>query len=171
MQLDQLSPKSEGKDAIRAVIETCRGSRNKFSYDPNEQVFTLKKMLPEGHVFPFDFGFIPQTKGEDGDPFDVLVLLDEPAFPGCVVECRLIGVVRAKQSKEGKMLRNDRFLAVARTSQHYRRIRTAGDLDPEMLEQIQQFFVSYQEQLGNKFKIEAVLGAPKARQLIARAVR
>src|SRR4051812_28843288 len=84
MRLDRIAPTAEGSASVRVVIEPSRGCRNKYSYEPKERVFVLKKVLPEGHVFPFDFGFIPRTKGEDGDPLDVLVLMDEPAFPGCV---------------------------------------------------------------------------------------
>lgn len=125
----------------------------------------LKKVLPEGHVFPFDFGFIPRTKGDDGDPIDVLVMMDEPAFSGCVVECRLVGVVRAKQTKNNKTVRNDRFIAAAESSLHSKRIEDVGDLDPNMLEQIQHFFISYNEEAGKKFKVEEILGAKKARAL------
>ena len=162
MRLDKLSPRGDGKHLLRVVIETPRGSRNKYSYDGEDGVFVLKKVLPEGHVFPFDFGFIPRTKGEDGDPLDVLVMMDEPTFPGCVVECRLIGVLRAKQSKKGKRLRNDRFIAVEATSLHFKSIADLDDLEPAMLEQIQHFFVSYNEGAGKTFKIDALLGAKKA---------
>jgi inorganic pyrophosphatase len=77
--------------SIEVVIETPKGSRNKFKYDPISHRFKLSKVLPEGMVFPHDFGFVPNTKGPDGDPIDVLVLVDEPTFPGCSLECRLIG--------------------------------------------------------------------------------
>jgi inorganic pyrophosphatase len=173
MQLEKIYPRGEERHLFRAVIETSRGSRNKYSYDADERVFVLKKVLPEGHVFPFDFGFIPRTKGEDGDPLDVLVMMDEPAFAGCVVECRLIcvvecrliGVLRAKQSKKHKMLRNDRFVAVAETSLNFKRLKDIEDLEPDMLQQVQQFFVSYNTQAGKKFKVEKILGAKKAREL------
>jgi inorganic pyrophosphatase len=171
MQLDQISPRGEGKHTVRVVIETSRGSRNKYSYDAEERVFRLKKVLPEGHVFPFDFGFIPQTKGEDGDPIDVLVMMDEPAFAGCVVECRIIGVLRAKQSKRRKMIRNDRFIAVAESSLHYTAVKDIEDLDDAMLAQIEQFFVSYNEQAGKTFKVEKTLGAKKARKLVQAVIR
>src|SRR3954469_24414188 len=68
MRLDRLTPGEKGAKTVRVVSETSRGCRNKSSYAPEERVFLLKKTLPEGHVFPFDFGFIPRTKGEDGDP-------------------------------------------------------------------------------------------------------
>jgi inorganic pyrophosphatase len=78
-------PKKSGEDSIKVIIETPKGSRNKFKYDPDLRMFKLSKVLLEGMVFPYDFGFVPSTKGEDGDPVDVLVLMDEPTFPGCLL--------------------------------------------------------------------------------------
>jgi len=75
---------------VQVVIETPKGSRNKFAFDTDQHVFILKKVLPEGMVFPHDFGFIPSTRAEDGDPIEVLILMDEPAYPGCVVPARLV---------------------------------------------------------------------------------
>src|SRR5258707_11207286 len=81
-----LSPFDEDDDEIfTVVIETPRGSRNKYSFDPDKKVYMLKKVLPAGMAFPYDFGFVPSTVGGDRDPVDVLVLMDEPAFPGCVL--------------------------------------------------------------------------------------
>src|SRR5881398_2938674 len=86
-----LKPINRDKDdAIHVVVETPKGSRNKFAFEPKLGVFKLKKVLPEGMVFPYDFGFIPSTKAEDGDPIDVLLLMDEPAYPGCLIECRVV---------------------------------------------------------------------------------
>src|SRR5215471_19324706 len=86
-----LSSWSKSK-TIRVVIETPKGSRNKYALDADNKVFVLKKVLPAGMEFPYDFGFVPSTRADDGDPVDVLVLMDEPAFPGCVLTCRPIGV-------------------------------------------------------------------------------
>src|SRR5216110_2920921 len=104
------------KDLVQVVIETPRGSRNKYAFDPDQRVFRMKKVLPEGMVFPHDFGFIPSTKAQDGDPLDVLLFMDQSAFPGCVVEARLVGVIEGEQSEDGEKKRNDRLLAVANTS-------------------------------------------------------
>src|SRR6201996_654635 len=82
----------EDKQLLQVIIETPRGSRNKFAYDPKQQVFAVKAVLPAGMAFPYEFGFVPSTKADDGDPVDVLVLMDEPAFPGCTLMCRPIGV-------------------------------------------------------------------------------
>lgn len=165
MDLNQISPRGE-RGTFRVVIETCRGSRNKYSYQPDFGTFLLKKVLPEGHVFPFDFGFIPQTKGGDGDPLDVLVIMDAPAFAGCVVECRLIGVLQAEQTSEGKRVRNDRYLAVAANSVNFGRYHDVSDLPAEMTGQIRHFFVSYNQMAGVEFKPLQLLGAQPAADLI-----
>src|SRR5205809_751086 len=100
------------KATCTAIIETPKGSRNKFAYDPETGLFKLGGLLPEGMQFPFDFGFVPSTLGEDGDPLDVLVLMDAPAHVGCQVDTRIVGVIAAKQTERGKTTRNDRPLAV-----------------------------------------------------------
>src|SRR5437762_12387773 len=101
------------KHECRVIIETPKGRRSKFSYDPKFNLFALGGLLPEGLAFPYDFGFIPSTLGDDGDPLDVLVLMDEPTHVGCLVEVRLIGVMEAVQAKNGKRTRNDRLIGIA----------------------------------------------------------
>ena len=91
---------SKDKQLLRVVIETPKGSRNKFAYNAEEHIFELKKVLPAGMYFPHDFGFVPSTRADDGDPVDVLVLMDEPAFPGCVLKCRPIGVILGEQGEK-----------------------------------------------------------------------
>jgi len=91
----RLPPFDDESGTLNAVVETIAGSRNKFAYDEKLGLFRLKGVLPAGASFPFDFGFVPSTKGEDGDPLDVLVLMDEPAFAGCLVPARLLGVTPA----------------------------------------------------------------------------
>src|SRR3954453_20605872 len=108
-----LSPfDKQDKQLLRVVIETPKGSRNKFSYDSEEHIFVLKKVLPSGMTFPYDFGFVPSTQAEDGDPLDVLVLMDEPAFPGCILSCRVIGVIEGEQGEKKSKVRNDRIIAI-----------------------------------------------------------
>ena len=129
---------------LQVVIETPRGSRNKFKYDSATQSFKLSKVMPEGMVFPYDFGYVPSTKAEDGDPLDVLVLTDEPLFCGCSVDCRLIGVIQAEQEQEGEKYRNDRLVAVAMQSLLYSQLKSLEELQPIVLKQIEDFFVNYQ---------------------------
>jgi inorganic pyrophosphatase len=92
-------PPEDGDGKIQVVIETPKGSRNKYSFDPEIRIFPLKKVLPAGMTFPYDFGFGPSTKAEDGDPTDILVLMDEPAFPGCLLKCRIIGTASLPSNK------------------------------------------------------------------------
>ena len=93
-------PSFDKEKKVQVVIETPKGSRNKYAWDREQQIFALKKVLPEGMAFPHDFGFIPSTEGDDGDPIDVLVLMDQPVFTGCLVKARLIGVIEGKQAEK-----------------------------------------------------------------------
>ena len=136
---------------LNAIIETPKGARNKFSYDERLGLFRLKKVLPAGAVFPFHFGFIPGTWGEDEGPLDVLVLMEEPAFPGCLVPSRLLGVLEAEQTKHGKCLRNDRFIAVADKMPSLTHYKELKDLEFQLLSQIEHFFVSYNAAEGKQF--------------------
>jgi inorganic pyrophosphatase len=129
---------------LNAVVEATRGSRNKFKYDESHGLFVLHGVLPAGSSFPFDFGFVPQTIGDDGDPLDVLVLMDEPAFPGAVVPSRLIGVIEALQQKpEEEAERNDRLIAVASKAHQYGDASSLEDLPSNLVVEIEEFFVSY----------------------------
>src|SRR3954454_21531629 len=96
---------------FRAVIETPKGSRSKFDYDPDSGLFLLAGLVPAGMSFPLSFGFIPSTRAEDGDPLDVMVLHDETIPVGCLVSVRLRGVIKADQPEDGATVRNDRLLA------------------------------------------------------------
>lgn len=98
---------------LNVIIETPKGSRNKYKYDQKHRLCALSKILPTGNTFPYDFGYIPSTAGQDGDPLDVLVLMDEVVFPGCLITARLIGVIKAEQTDDGDKIRNDRLLALA----------------------------------------------------------
>jgi inorganic pyrophosphatase len=126
--------------AINVVVETPRGSRNKYKYDEKLGLFRLNRVLFAGASFPFDFGFIPGTRGGDGDPLDVLVLMDEPAFPGCLVRARAIGVLRA--TKDGKA--NHRVIAVSLDAKGWSAYRDLVDLPRSMVNEIERFFDSIQ---------------------------
>jgi inorganic pyrophosphatase len=98
------------------------GSRNKYSYDPDCDCMELSTVLPGGMIFPYDFGFIPSTLGEDGDPLDILILMEAPVVPGCIVRTRVIGGIEAKQKeKGGSWTKNDRLIAVATHAQTYQK--------------------------------------------------
>ena len=156
---------------LNVVVETPRGSRNKFKFEEDSGLFVLGGVLGAGLSFPFDFGFIPSTKGEDGDPLDVLVLMDEPAFCGCLVRCRLIGVIEAEQTEKGKTERNDRLIAVASKSRDHEDIESISDLSPNLLKEIQHFFVSYNQVKGKRFKVVGRHGPKRAMRLVRGAMK
>jgi len=152
---------------LNVLIETPQGCRTKFKFSPEKGIFLVDKLLPEGSVFPFDFGFLPSTHGDDGDPLDILVLMEEPAFPGCLVAARLIGVIEAEQTdKEGKTIRNDRLVGVACVSFRYRDVEALRDLPTVVLEQVEHFFIAYNEQEGRRFRPLGRFGPNRAEKLI-----
>src|SRR6201993_2103092 len=116
------------KGVCRAIVETPKGCRNKFDYDPESNLFMLGGLLPERMMFPFDFGFIPSTLGDDGDPLDILVLMDAPAHVGCLIDVRLVGIISAEQIEDGDKEVNDRLLGVAIHSYDHEGIATVKDV-------------------------------------------
>jgi inorganic pyrophosphatase len=148
----QLPPFDEKTGALNAIVDTPKGSRNKFKFDAEKRTFKLSGTLPLGNSFPFDFGFIPSTLGEDGDELDVLILMDEPAFTGCLVPSKLIGVIEANQTEAGETSRNDRLIAIAAGSRNYSHIRFLGDLNSNVIHEIEHFFVSYNDSKGKRFR-------------------
>jgi inorganic pyrophosphatase len=163
-----LDPK---KRTCRAIIETPRGKRNKFDYDPALDLFVLGGLLPEGMVFPFDFGFVPATLGGDGDPLDILVLMDAPAHVGCLLDVRIIGVINARQSERGRKETNDRLIGVAIHSYDHEKMESLDDLNRSFLSQLEEFFVSYNKQRGKKFRIIGTGGPQKAIKVLKKAAR
>lgn len=159
------------EEELNVIIETPKGSRNKFNYDPELRLFKLGGVLPSGAVFPFDFGFVPSTVGGDGDPLDVLVLMDAPAFTGCLVNARLVGVIEAEQTeRDGETTRNDRLIAVAAESRLMRKVRSLGGLNESLLDEIEHFFVSYNQAKGKEFKPLGRFGPTRARKLVEEGI-
>src|SRR5438477_8063405 len=150
------------KRVCRAIIETPKGFRNKCDYDPDSGLFKLGGLLPEGMMFPFDFGFVPSTLAEDGDPVDIMVLMDAPAHVGCLIEVRIIGIINAEQSEDGKTETNDRLLGVAIHSYDHEDLESINDVSKTRLDQLEQFFNSYNKQRGKKFTVTGTGGPKKA---------
>jgi inorganic pyrophosphatase len=164
--LSKLKPFDRKSGNLNVVIDTPKGSRNKYAFDFQIDAYKLKAVLPHGSVFPFDFGSIPGTIAEDGDPLDVLVLMDEPVFIGCLIETRLLGVIEAEQTENGKTERNDRLIAVAAESHTNGTLKSLEELDSKFLDEIEHFFVYYNDARGKKFKPTARKGPAAAERLI-----
>lgn len=155
------------KKSCHAIVETPKGSHHKFDYDPELGCFELKRTLPEGMTFPLDFGFIPSTLANDGDPVDVLVVLDFPAELGALVKVRLIGAIRAEQrEKNGRWDENDRLIAVAEHSRTLANINSLDDLGPTTLDQLIAFFEQYNKLDGKEFRPAKMGDAKDARALV-----
>jgi inorganic pyrophosphatase len=168
---DRLPSRHRKTGGYLAVIEATQGSRNKMKYDTGLGVFGLHAVLPLGTAFPYDFGFIPGTLGDDGDPLDVLVFMDEPAPVATIAPCRLVGVIEATQTREGRRVRNDRLLAVALHSHRYERCRSLRDIGREVLEEIELSLQFYNAQKGARFKPLRRSGPRRAKALVAQGER
>lgn len=155
---------------MNAVIETPKGSRVKYAYDPESGLLKLDRAFPEGMVFPFNFGFIPGTKAEDSDPLDILILNEEPLFPGCLVKTRLLGVILAKQTENGETVRNDRLIGLALLKDNSTSPESVK-FDKRTAREIEQFFLSYNKLGGRRFKVQGESGSAKAMAIVKRYQR
>lgn len=157
------------RGTCRAVIETPKGSRSKYTYDAAVRAFELTGLLPAGMSFPLDFGFIPATLAEDGDPLDVLVIGDEPSAVGCFVTVRILGVIEAEQTEHGETVRNDRLVARVAKSISYGHAAHIDDLGALFVDHLGRFFVNYNALKGKGFKVLRVAGPERAAELIRQA--
>jgi inorganic pyrophosphatase len=164
---DKLGAWDGDSGRLNVVIETPKGSCNKFDFNHRQGLFELGKVLPKGMAFPYDYGFVPGTIGADGDPLDVLVLMDEPAFPGCKVLCRLIGVIEEEQiNKLGKRVRNDRLIAIAQESRNDKATNSVKQLSDHLMAELEHFFSAYHAMDGHRCQILGVHGPKKAEKLV-----
>jgi inorganic pyrophosphatase len=160
----------ESRD-VNAIVDTPQGSQNKFKYDEESGLFMLGGAMPAGVVFPFEFGFIPSTAGGDGDPLDLLILMDAPTFVGCLVRARLIGVIMAEQTEKGKTERNDRLVAVAVKSRRHEHVQALRELPNQVLSEIEHFFISYNVIKEKEFKPLGRYGPARALALVREGER
>lgn len=159
------------KHILNVIIETPRGSRNKYKFDERLGIFTVHRVLPAGSAFPYDFGFLSGTLAEDGDPIDVLVLMDEPAMPGCVVQARIAGIMKASQKEKRRPKeRNDRIIAVAIEAHDYSDIHHIKDINKHLLRELEEFFVDYHRANNSDFVVKGYRGPREARRAIEKSI-
>jgi inorganic pyrophosphatase len=165
--LTKLPHKLDAKNgSCRAIVETPKGRRGKLDYDEKSGLFRLKTLLPDGMSFPLDFGFVPSTLCDDGDPLDVMVLADEANLPGTLLDVRLIGVIEAEEIEHGKAERNDRLIAAASVSHLYAKVTSAADLDAAFIDNLVQFWINKDRLEGKVFRSLGVKGPAEAVALV-----
>ena len=160
--MERLKPDFRNDDTVRVVIETPRGSRHKYAWNDELKAFELRSTLPSGMTWPYDYGFIPGTTGGDGDPLDILVLMDEPTFPGCILRARLIGAFVVEKNGE----RNDRYVGCLLPSQEASLstdgYRTLEDLPQQLLAELENFLQMYSAQKGNDVRVAGRMDASRS---------
>jgi inorganic pyrophosphatase len=138
-------PAFDAHESVHVVVGTPRGATAKFKYDPDLDAITLSRPLVDGVAYPYDWGFVPSTKGPDGDPVDAIIVWDRASYPGVVIPCRLIGVLAAEQNsrtKPGTRERNDRLIAVPAGAPRHAHIADIADLPRRHLEELEAFFAA-----------------------------
>ena len=157
---------------VRAIVETPPGHRSKFNYDPESGLFALNKVLPAGMAFPLAFGFVPNTRAEDGDPIDIILLADEDLPVGCLATAKLLGVIEACQTEsDGRQRRNDRLIGRIAESRIYADVDDLDCLGKAMIDELTRFFETYNALRGKKFGVIAVSDPARACALIEEATQ
>lgn len=152
----------KSSELIHVVIETPKGSSNKFVYDHEGEYFLLKKILPAGNSFPVHVGFVPHTRSGDGQPLDVFVYMEGSSYPGCIVACRVLGIAEIEQTKNGTTYRNDRVIAIPFESTDHKDAESVDDLPVSMVNELLNFCRYYLEMEGNKFNVLQIKGRAAA---------
>lgn len=156
---------------ITVTIETPRHTAGKYVYDEDEQCYKLKKILPLGMYFPYDFGMIQNTNAEDGDPADVIVITECVTYPGVRISCRLIGALQAEQIEKGKAIRNDRYIMVAEDSLVFAHITDIRDFSGKHNEELKAFFINYARVEDKELKSIKLVSTEKAQSNLEKLIK
>jgi inorganic pyrophosphatase len=144
------------------IVEVPRNSSNKYEYDGELDMFRLDRALYSPVHYPGDYGFIPGTLAEDGDPLDVLVLVSEPSFSGCLIEVRPVGILNMTDNKEG----DQKVLAVPNRNPRYDQIHTIDQIFPHVRREVEHFFSIYKELEGKVTRMQGWGGPKEARKAV-----
>ena len=154
-------------DKMNVIIEIPEGSKNKYEYDKENNVFALDRPLNSKFGYPYDYGFVPQTHCEDGDPLDAFVIMRTPTFPGCLVPSRAIGVMIMDDGGE----QDDKLICVPAKDKYYNNIKDLKDLPKQMLDEIKHFLEHYKDVKGGKVTITSVEGKQKASEVFEGSIK
>lgn len=153
-------------DVLNAIIEIPSGSRNKYEYDETYDLFKLDRVLASPMHYPTAYGFVPSTRFSDGDPVDVMILIDEPTFTGCLIEVRPIGVMRMIDA--GKQ--DDKIIAVPVTDSHFSHYVTLDSMKPHSREEIKYFYSHYKNLEGLETEFAGWAGIDYASEMITSSI-
>lgn len=163
VKLDDIDPGPDCPEVVRVIIEIPKNSSNKYEYDKKLGVFRLDRALYSPMHYPGDYGFIPGTRADDGDPLDVLVLVDEPSFTGCLMDVRPVGLLNMIDEKQ----HDQKVLAVPTRNPRFDSIHTMDQVFPHVRKEIEHFFSIYKELQGGTTKMDGWKGPREARKMIA----
>lgn len=162
-----LAPGPDVPNVVYAVIEVPKGSRNKYEYSKKAGVIKLDRVLYSPLHYPGDYGFVPQSFFEDGDPMDILVMMNESTFPGCVIEARVLAML--KMIDNGEL--DYKVLAVPATDPNFSHYQTDADLPRHFLEEVKHFFMTYKQLEGGTVEMHGWVGTDETRKAISDAVQ
>ena len=162
---------ARGQQAVRCVVEAPMGSPSKFKYDPETKTFSFNRSLIKGLTYPYDWGFIPSTLAEDGDPLDVMILHDNPTFTGLVIPAQIIGVLEVEQHEGKKTERNDRLFAVPLKSHREDELNHVDDLSKRLRKELERFFVATAALEDKELSFLGWKGPKEAHALLDEAMR
>jgi inorganic pyrophosphatase len=157
------------KEHVYAVVETPRGSHAKLEFDPKLGAFTLSKPLLAGLTYPYDWGFIPSTRADDGDPLDVLIIHDAATYPGLIMRCRPIGVLEVTQREKGKSERNDRVFAVPDRAPFEGELQDIRHMPERAIQELECFFKATDALESKKITFDGWRGPHRAIKTIKRS--
>jgi inorganic pyrophosphatase len=157
----------EPPEIVYAIVEIPKGSRNKYRYDVGQKAFFLDKVLFTPFHYSTDYGIIPQTMYDDGRPLDILVLMDQPTFPGCIIEARPVGLLKMMDSGAY----DDKILAVPAKDHKYANIQNVKDVLPDTLNELARFYQHYKEAEKRDIKVVGWEGAETAKRAIIHSMK
>jgi inorganic pyrophosphatase len=168
-------PAFADEDVFHVVVEAPRGSAIKLKYDPRWQAMSVSRPLPSGVTFPFDWGFVPSTRAADGDPLDAMLLWDVASYPGLVVPCRAIGVLRVEQNRvnfdPSERIRNDRIMAIPRETRRESGLTDVAALSTRLRQELEQFAIMATALEGKDARIVGWGDARAALELVRASTR
>jgi inorganic pyrophosphatase len=161
-----LVPGPSVPEVVYAVIEIPKGSRNKYEYDKDMEAFALDRVLYSPFHYPAEYGIIPQTLYDDGDPMDIIVLMEQPTFPGCVIETRPIGIMRMIDGDDN----DDKILGVPINDPRFKDVNDIDDVPKHLLDEIAHFFKEYKHLEGKTTEILGWENAEKAFEAVEHSI-